>query len=493
MRFTITRIDNRKLIVYLTLAICFTGWLPIRSIAWGESTQNSHQGKGKSSLIEIAPALYKSAKRYPKFYGDENTTHGNILERSDLFGNPGGVRDYLVDHGFYFDFGATQFLQSNVSGGDQTTPSARVNGSTDGWLWFDTGKAGLWPNGAAFLHGEGSWNASTSINSDVGSMLPANQDATMPDPDGSNWALSELYLLQALPGNLLAVAGKMDMAAWADANTFANNERTQFQYTGLINNAIIGSFVPYTALAAWLAWTPTKEHFLYGIFSQTDGAATVTGFDTLFNGNNTFAVEYKFSPTIGNRPGNYHIIGLYTSKEATNFQISDRQLIAEAIGAVPVDEENDNYAFLLNFHQYLWVHDESADAYASRYEKSSFSGLHSHHNSPIGIGIFGRAGWAPKDRNVIDQFYSFGIGGYGMLIPGRDNDNWGIGWAGTHISSDLRDLPVGLRSFEHAGEVFYNFWLTPAAHLSLNTQVIRPADDSLDTAWTLGSRLQLDF
>jgi porin len=111
----------------------------------------------------------------------------------------------------------------------------------------------------------------------------------------------------------------------------------------------------------------------------------------------------------------------------------------------------------------------------------------------VGIGIFGRAGWSPKDRNVIDQFYSFGIGGYGMLIPGRYNDQWGIGWAGSHISSDLRDLPVGLRSWEHAGVAFYNFWLTPAVHLSLNTQVIRPADDSLDTAWTLGSRLQLDF
>jgi porin len=107
--------------------------------------------------------------------------------------------------------------------------------------------------------------------------------------------------------------------------------------------------------------------------------------------------------------------------------------------------------------------------------------------------IFARAGWAPEDRNVIDQFYSFGIGGYGMLIPGRDNDNWGIGWSGIHISSDLCDFPVGLRSFEHAVEVFYNFWLTPATHLSLNTQAIRPADESADTAYTLGARLQLDF
>ena len=41
--------------------------------------------------------------------------------------------------------------------------------------------------------------------------------------------------------------------------------------------------------------------------------------------------------------------------------------------------------------------------------------------------------------------------------------------------------------------VFYNFALTPAAHLSLNGQSIRPADKTTDTAYTLGARLQLDF
>ena len=62
-----------------------------------------------------------------------------------------------------------------------------------------------------------------------------------------------------------------------------------------------------------------------------------------------------------------------------------------------------------------------------------------------------------------------------------------------HISDDLRDLNRSLRSWEHAGEVFYNFGLTPAVHLSLNSQVIRPASKSADTAFTLGARLQLDF
>ena len=114
---------------------------------------------------------------------------------------------------------------------------------------------------------------------------------------------------------------------------------------------------------------------------------------------------------------------------------------------------------------------------------------------PIGIGLFGRAGWAPKDRNVIDQFYSAGIGGFGMLIPGRDHDNWGVGWAGTHISNDLRGIANlrKLNAFEHAVEVFYNVEATPAVHVTVNTQVVDSPVKSRDTAVATGARLQVMF
>jgi len=40
-----------------------------------------------------------------------------------------------------------------------------------------------------------------------------------------------------------------------------------------------------------------------------------------------------------------------------------------------------------------------------------------------------------------------------MLIPGRDYNQWGLGWVGTHISSDLRNdagvLDKDIDSFEH--------------------------------------------
>lgn len=216
----------RFLISCLALAVGIAGLYPSSATAneppeAAPPTSGGHKD-GEHSLIEVAPELYYTAKRYSKFYGDANTTHGNILERSDLLGNVGGARDYLADHGLYIDLGVTQFLQSNVSGGERSPSGPRYSGSTDLWMWFDTGKSELWPGGALFMHGEGRWNR--RINGDVGSLLPANFDTTMPDgdPDSSNWALSEWYFMQGLPANLLAAAGKIDMAAWADTKKKPN-------------------------------------------------------------------------------------------------------------------------------------------------------------------------------------------------------------------------------------------------------------------------------
>lgn len=480
-----------KKAIWITTILCLFASFesqPVKAEEPAKSSETSasvdSSGNGKISLAEVAPELYYQLRRYPKFYGDDNTNRGDMLERSYLLGNFGGARDFLVDHGFYFDVSVTQFLQGNVSGG-KDDGDARYNGTADYWLTFDSGKAGLWSGGAVFLHAESSWQADRSVNADVGSLLPANYDAAMPTPgENEGIVLSEFYLVQALPANVMVVAGKVNWAGLADTNVFANNERTQFGETGLVNNPILGAFVPYTSMGLGGVWAPSKKHTIALIGIQSEGDATTSGFDN-FNGDYTVGGQYQFSPTIGdNLPGNYRIVAGYSNQDLPAFDIGPRQLIGQIIGEVPVAQKSDNYTLLLNFDQYLWV--KESDPNAGR-----------KHLPPVGIGIFGRAGWAPKDRNVIDQFYSFGIGGYGMIIPGRDNDQWGLGWAGTHISSDLRDsvglFGIDLDTFEHAGEAFYNFQVTPAIHLTLNAQVIDSTAASVDTAYTLGSRLQIDF
>ena len=457
---------------------------PVPADVTATAGKDRAQGRGKDSLIEAAPELFYSAKRYDKFFGDRNTVHGNILKRSSLLGNPGGARQTLVDHGLYLDVGVTQFMQRNVSGGDDK--NTRFNGSTDLWLWYDTGKAGLWPGGALFVHGEGRWKS--GINNDVGSIQSANHDQNFPDTDSSdnNWALSEWYLLQSLPANFLAAAGKMNFASWGDTNMLANRERSQFLYSGLVVNPIPGEYFPYTTLIGWLNWSPNKRHSISGVAGinndndEPKATAEANTFDTLTTKDLSYVFQYVFSYEIAERPGSFLVDFAYSTQERDSFDISRQQLFGQLIGELPIKEKNSNYTAIGNFAQYLWV-------------KEGSEGLTRHNLPPRGIGIFGRFGWHPEDRNVIDAFYSFGIRGNGVSIPGRNDDQWGLGWAGSHISGDLRDLTDRLRTWEHAFEFYYNFMLTPAMYLSANTQVIRPAVEDFDTAWTLGLRLQLDF
>ena len=438
---------------------------------------SSAGASGMVSLIDSAPELQFILRRYPSFYGDPNTVHGDLFTRSQLFGDVGGLRNKLVEHGIYLDVGVTQFFGGNATGG-KSNGVVRFNGSADYWLTLDTGKAGLWPGGALIAHAATSWNAADSISQDVGSLLPASFDSVLPVPDDSLTALPDLYLAQGVPGNILLIAGKINLLALADLNPFANNERFQFAYTGLYVNPVLGSFAPLSSLAAGAIWTPNKQHLLLVAAFQKDGNAKVAGFDN-FNGNYTYAVEYQYSPTILGRPGTYLVLAGYTTQNPRNYAINEAFLIGEVLGLVPISEKDNNYTVIGNFSQYLFVKGPN-----------DRKGL-----PPIGIGLFGRAGWAPKDRSVIDQFYSVGIGGYGMLIPGRDHDNWGVGWAGTHLSSDLRrDTPfLNLDSFEHALEVFYNVEVTPAVHVTVNTQVVNSPEKSRDKAVDAGARLQVMF
>jgi len=469
----------------IVTALAATG--AVASAALGQATNAPAAKDGMVSLAEAAPELYYAMRRYPEFYGDPNTKAGDLLERTQLTGNWVGLRDQATDHGIYFDASLTQFLQGDVSGGNRQGP-ARYNGSADYWLTLDSGKAGLWPGGAFFAHAESSWQANRSVNGDTGSLVPANFDATMPSVGQSQGiALPELYYDQGLPGNLLAIVGKVDFAGIGDQNLFANNERTEFLYTGLVNNPILGSFLPYTPLGVALDWSPSKEHNLAVLGVQSDGNATTSGFDN-FNGNYAVGSQYTYTPTIaGHLPGDYHVLAAYSTKSFTDFNLDTRDLIGEIIGKVPVSKKDGNYCALASFDQYLWTRDAAqtpSDAPARK-------GL-----PPVGIGLFLRAGWEPEDRNVIDQFYSFGIGGYGGL-PGRDRDQWGLGWAGSHISGDLRnDLSVLGRhpnEFENAVEVFYNFAVTPATHVTADVEVIKSAASAVDTAVVLGTRFQFDF
>ena len=69
--------------------------------------------------------------------------------------------------------------------------------------------------------------------------------------------------------------------------------------------------------------------------------------------------------------------------------------------------------------------------------------------------------------------------------------------SGTHISDDVRTITrfrrKDLDTLEHGFEAFYNFEVTPAAHLTMNVQSIDSTLESIDRATAVSFRLQLDF
>jgi len=314
-------------------------------------------------------------------------------------------------------------------------------------------------------------------------LLPSNIDAYMPG-EPAEFALSELYLTQALSEQVTVVVGKADWASFADTSFFANNERTQFMHAALVNNGILGAFAPYTSLGAFALYSPVKELSIGGAVLQNAGNATNAGFDELDADKLTFSGAVAWSPILaGDLPGSYQLMAFYSTKDESDFAIDPRYLIGSIIGVVPKAEKDDNYALALTATQYVWA-----------------SGETSTRGEPLGIGPFFRFGIAPDDRNIIDQFYSVGIGGKGGLF-GRVDDQWGVGWAGSHISGEFRRLAgaivenagIELDDFEHVVEGYYNVAVTPAAALTVNLQYIHPIGSQRDDMLVLGARLQLDF
>jgi porin len=102
-----------------------------------------------------------------------------------------------------------------------------------------------------------------------------------------------------------------------------------------------------------------------------------------------------------------------------------------------------------------------------------------------GTGVFAGFGFADKETNPVEWAVSGGIGGRG-LIPSRDNDCFGVGY---YYNSTRRSGSPACLGFE----CFYNIAITPAAHLTLDLQVVDSPQERPETATVLGLRASLEF
>jgi len=95
-------------------------------------------------------------------------------------------------------------------------------------------------------------------------------------------------------------------------------------------------------------------------------------------------------------------------------------------------------------------------------------------------------------------FFDVGLGGDG-LFAGRPHDKFGVAYAFTDLSQDLKSnlnlLTRGVTPVrsEHQLEMFYNAHLVPWLQLTGDLQIIRPTRVVADTAIVPGVRLRVVF
>jgi len=395
---------------------------------------------------------------------------GDFWTMPNLLGDWGGERNELAKKGITFEVDLTQVFQGNARGGKSTSGAWGYSGSADYWLKIDTQRMGLWPGGLITIHGETIFG--NSPFGSVGSILPVNLDALLPQPNPGLTTLSDVYLTQFFSEKFGIILGKVNPMDLADNTVFANDEKTQFLNTAFRGNPVLFLYAPYTCMIASFTYLPNDWLTISAFAADNNGSVTRSGFDTAFHSpmGTTVGTEWEFKVKPWGLDGHQRFGIGYSNKNFTKLKQDPRTIIPP--GATGAATDDSDYVIWYNFDQYFYVEEDDPTQ---------------------GVGIFGRFGYTDGEVNPVQAFYSFGVGGKG-IFQGRDNDTFGLGYYYVDLSDDM---PGFLNvSSEQGVELFYNFEITKSVHITPDLQwIINPGAgfESRDNAVVLGMRLQMSF
>jgi carbohydrate-selective porin OprB len=437
--------------------------------AWADSNELAKE-KSKPSIMTAVPdstpvSDYK----------------GNFRERSTLFGDPDGKRQWLYDKGVALDLGVTQVYQGVTSGGKDK--EWEYSGTADYSLALDSQRIGLWPAGLLMIHGR--TKVGRSINFTAGTLSPVNDPYTTPDSDeNSESFLEEYYILQGLTGKLWFMAGRILFANFIDINRFAHDSQTQFMNTALKNSLLLGVLTDaWSTHGIGLSYQATPNisvsPFLLSSNDKDGVWGSPGGLFSEYSAGIVASLRWKF----GRLPGEAFPSFGYNSKDA--MALDDPDLGRCLLHGLDIPHKNDN-----------WLVGFSADQYLYMPERAGSPTVHTaqFNKTPEGIGVFLRFYYAPEDRNLYDMFVSGGIGGRGV-IPSRPFDRYGLGFYALIESDDLEKQPILSSEYdtEYGWEAFYNFAITPWLQFTPDFQYIRSGQNGVDHVGVFGMRLQAYF
>ncbi len=391
---------------------------------------------------------------------------GDLWTRPALTGDWGGTRQQLMDKGIRFDVSLIQTIQGNWAGGTADKSPYEFNARYG--LRLDTGKAGLWPGGLLVFNAESKYGKSNNFN--TGALMPVNTTSLYPVPEDDVTSVMDLYAVQFLAEWVGLLAGKM---TFRETNVFASKDDEQFMNAAFNFNLAPAMTVPLNALAAGVILLPTKWLTVTTLVLDSEGTATRSGFDTVFQRGTTVLQTFEFSIKPFGLPGHQRVGWTYSDKSRIQFEQTPRAIIRAIItdSTAGLQRQSSDWSFIYDFDQYLYTVPGKPDQ---------------------GFGLFGRIGVTDGEVNPIEQFYSIGLGGKG-LIPGRDRDSFGVGYYYVVLSDELPRLIQNRTRDEQGVEIYYNIAVTPWFRITPDLQIISPARRGVDTTVVAGLRVKIDF
>ncbi|KKL08213.1 hypothetical protein LCGC14_2578100, partial [marine sediment metagenome] len=395
-----------------------------------------------------------------------------LWKRPALTGDWFGARQDLMDKGIRFDISLTQILQRNWAGG--TNYQGRYQGGLDLTFLLDTGKAGLWPGGLLKVKGEARYGRANNLN--TGALMPVNFDSLWPVPGEDTMQLVEFNYTQFLAPWVGVTLGKFSPR---ENNVFSGDETEQFLNTAFNINPTYITTVPQSFLGAGVILIPHEDVILTTLVLDSEGSADRCGFSTVFEGGTSIFQQLEVKVKPFGLPGHQRVGWAWSDKSRIRLEQDTRNLVISwirhrlGLGGMPtLDRASSDWALFYDFDQYLYVVPGTKDR---------------------GIGVFGRFGVTDGRVNPVEQFYSIGVGAKG-LIPGRENDSFGVGYYYLDQSDKVGPIIRRLMDNNEQGvELYYNIAITPWLKITPDIQVINPMRDGVNCTWVAGIRLKMEF
>ena len=400
----------------------------------------------------------------------------DLLHQEELTGDWNGTRTKWKNKGVELASSLTQFYQGVSSGGTGT--SSEYNGTAQAKLDFDFGKLAGWNYWSAEIKAEMRFGG--PLVTSTGTISPVNTAAIIPGADGTVFSVTAVNVTKLFPvnlkeGKLVALSfGRYNLVDVIDEDFFAGGGTERFLNLAQIGPLTVLRQVPLITNAMNLAYVRGGEPFITFSLMDPNDHSTDPGLSNLFADGVTFAPGINFPAKYYGKTAKHSFGGAITTKAYTPFDAIS-QAIIPGPPINPVEPQRGSWSVNYTFRQYL-VERAARD----------------------GWGFFGQVSFADQATSPVTTFFDVGLGGNG-LFPGRRRDEFGLAYAYTDLSEELKDnldlLPLGGTPLqvEHQLELFYNLHLTPWLQLTGDLQILRPNRPAADTAVVPAVRLRLVF